>query len=268
MCILASPVKSVANTRIFVGYDDSRTRQLTVYSMSVQLQQRTGKGNAMILPVPTGLLAATSIQPVDLSDTPDFFQPFVERFQVRSRSLSLSTGLDRDSLAVIRVGNYDVSIVPTVDDVKRLNPDVFAVSAETERTLRKNYPNRCAFLVAQLRVSGDFHPLGYTHPLVGGHLFVPTRHEHGNTSATATADWDHEIFYLTARDPVTMPLAERNYAYRKTLDASAARHVLQEVADQLPTDSPVRPFLSQGAPLSRLKGRGPLANIDLTIPLV
>lgn len=174
MCIMASPVVSVTNTRIFAGSDPRLGRQVTVYAMAVQLQSRTGKGNAMILPVPIGTEGPGSIELIDLTALPDFFMPLDELFKPRTRSLSkgVSRGMD-DDLEVHKVGSYDVSIVPSVDDVKRLNRQVFEVSADTEHTLRSSYPVGFAFLVAQLRESGEFHPLAYTHPIVGGGCSSP-----------------------------------------------------------------------------------------------
>lgn len=208
MCIMASPVVSVSNTRIFAGSAPGTGRQATVYAMAVQLQTRTGKGNAMILPVPVGAEGSGSIQLIDLTALPDFFMPLDELFRPRTRSLSkgVSRGMDDvDDLEVHKVGSYDVSIVPTVDDVKRLNRAVFEVSADTENTLRAGYPVGFAFLVAQLRESGEFHPLAYTHPLVNGRLFIPTRHEHGKEPSGQLPKWDHTIYFQGSGDLDVVP---------------------------------------------------------------
>ena len=115
MCIMAGPVESVSNTRIFVGADSRGLRQVVLYAMAVQLQARSGKGNAMILPVPGG---ATDVALFDLTAYPTIFDDIDAPFVVRSRGVSKD--LDRsfgEPLEVHRVGSYDVSIVPTVDDV-------------------------------------------------------------------------------------------------------------------------------------------------------
>jgi hypothetical protein len=266
MCIMASPVRSVSNTKIFVGRDSSS--QLTVYEMSVRLRDNTGKGNAMILPVPIGAPeGALLIRLYDLSKVPDFFEPFVEAFTERTRGFSMSKGITNDALEVVRVGNYDVSIVPSVDDVKRLNTEVFDLSADTEHTLRESYPTGFAFLVAQLRASGDFHPLAYSHPLVDGQLFVPTRHEHGKVGPDEMPKWDHQIFYQGDVDPSTVIQNYRNWARRKTVAGYSANLCINEVRVPLAQFAPaLLPFFHEGIPVSRLFAQGPLPNTDILIP--
>lgn len=154
MCIFASPVAAVKNTAIFVGR--FKDRQCVVYEMAATLR-KTGKGNAMILPVPA---AAENIELIDLSAVSDFFAPFRDLFVVRARSMG-TKGAVRASLKVHRVGSYDVSVVPKAKDVAKLNPGVFEVSPEAARTLA-TYPPSFSFVVAQLRTSGVFHPLAYT----------------------------------------------------------------------------------------------------------
>lgn len=263
MCIMASPVVSVTNTRIFAGSDPRTGRQATVYAMAVQLQTRTGKGNAMILPVPMGTAGPGSIELIDLTALPDFFMPLDELFKPRTRSLSkgVSRGMD-DDLEVHKVGSYDVSIVPTVDDVKRLNRQVFEVSADTENTLRSSYPVGFAFLVAQLRESGEFHPLAYTHPIVGGRLFIPTRHEHGKEPASTLPKWDHTIYFQGSGDLDVVPAEHRNMASRQTLDV--ARYMEAYRSDVTASVPALGSYIGV-RPITRVKAQGRLPNIDLTV---
>lgn len=267
MCIMAAPVRSVSDTRIFVGTEPRKLLQLTVYQMAVQLASHVGKGNAMILPVPVGTFGAGTIQLVDLSAIPDFFESYVEAFVERSRSFGtkgLSRGLD-DDLEVLRVGNYDVSVVPTVDDVKRLNRNVFEVSPDTEAVLRTEYSVGFAFLVAQLRESGKFHPLAYLSPVVGDKMFVPTRHAHG--PERGLPKWDHLIFYRGEQGPDYMPRDGRNFAFRKTLSATEAERSLAPVVVDVVSHVPaLLPFLGTGLGLNQVKAQGPLPNVDLTVP--
>lgn len=267
MCIMASPVRSVSDTRIFVGADAASTRQATVYEMSVALQSRTGKGNAMILPVPIGTGTIDQIELIDLTGAPEFFEPLEEVCRERSRGISkgLSRGFD-DDLEVVKVGNYDVSVVPTVNDVKRLNAAVFDVSPDTEATLRAHYPLGFAFLVAQLRESGKFHPLAYTAPLVGDRLFIPTRHEHGRGAAGGPAAWDHQIFYQGSARPDSLPSHERNTASAHSVQAGEWTDASVRTASR-GVPAALTPFLRPGLALTRVKAQGPLANIDLTVPV-
>lgn len=267
MCIMAAPVRSVSDTRIFVGTEPRGLLQLTVYQMAVQLASFVGKGNAMILPVPVGNFGASTIQLVDLSAVPSFFEPFVEAFTERSRSFGMSKGVSRGlPLEVQRVGKYDVSVVPTVDDVKRLNRNVFEVSPDTEAVLRTEYPVGFAFVVAQLRESGGFHPLAYLSPVIGDKMFIPTRHAHGRGGPEDLPKWDHLIFYRGDASPDYMPRDQRNFASRSALSASDAEASLIRVSLDVRNHVPALiPFLGSGLTLSRVKAQGPLPNVDLAV---
>lgn len=267
MCIMASPVRSVSDTRIFVGTEPKGLLQLTVYQMAVELSTRTGKGNAMILPVPVGTMGAGTIQLVDLSSIPDFFDSFIEAFIERSRSMSKGISMDfNDDLEVQKVGNYDVSVVPSVDDVKRLNRDVFEVSPDTEALLRAEYPVGFAFLVAQLRNSGEFHPLAYVSPVIVGKMFIPTKHAHGRGESTDVARWDHHIFYRGDQAVDVLPRLHRTTTARKSLQGPLADKCLSAVYRDFRDVAPaLLPFLGTGLSLNQVKAEGLLANIDLTV---
>jgi hypothetical protein len=268
MCIMASPVQSVHNTKIFAGFDTAKSRQALVYEMSVQLAARSGKGNAMILPVPVGDKGHTAIELIDMSSVPKFFEPLEELFVVQSRGFSmnsLSKGLS-EPLEVRRVGNYDVSIVPTVDDVKRLNQDVFEVSQDTEFILRENYPVGFAFVVAQLQKSGDFHPLAYTHPLIGDRLFIPTRHGHGGPEDLPK--WDHHIFHQSNKELDVRPRDNRNTTYSKTDERADLSSTVDAVVKSGTQGAYwLAAYIQRVGPLTRIQAHGRLPNIDLTVPV-
>jgi len=60
-----------------------------------------------------------------------------------------------------------------------------------------------------------YHPLAYTHRLIGNKLFIPTKHFHGSYTEASdkfTDDWDHTIYALNA-DLVTKD--EKNIRIRK-----------------------------------------------------
>lgn len=253
MCIFASPVVAVKNTAIFAGR--FKDRQCVVYEMAATLR-KTGKGNAMILPVPA---RAADIELIDLSAVPEFFAPFRDLFVVRARSMG-TKGAVRASLKVLRVGNYDVSVVPKAKDVTKLNPDVFEVSPEAARALAA-YPPSFSFVVAQLRTSGAFHPLAYTHPADGA-LFVPTKHEHGGSSAGA--QWDHHIFYQEGTPPI---LKEgHNSAFIERVDAQGAARSMVDVATHIRAHGasrPLAPYVNHLQGVSRLRAEGPLHNTDI-----
>lgn len=265
MCILAQPVRTVSNTRIFVG--SNGTRQLTVYEMAVQLAE-SQSGNAMILPAPAA--SPSDIELIDMSDHPKFFDDLDRAFRMRSRSLSKAPPM-LGRLEVHRVGNYDVSIADTIDDLDRLNPEVFTLSDDAKQALGPNYSRldgpKHVFIVAVLRESGKFHPLAHTHPIAaGGKLFVPTRHEHGHNHGDdpqgGRADWDHHIFHQSVdNDFDDLPGSKNHREVRSVKDKfSTTKRVLESAAEKVPA---LAPYLANG--LVRSKFKGSLRNMDLRL---
>lgn len=265
MCIFAMPVQSVTDTRIYVAPNVNLDRQLTVYEMSVTLRT---PGNAMILPVPGDV---NTVELVDLSKAKDILEKLDAAFEFDPYSRSLSRGLTKSvtndslTLQVFEVGSYKVSLAATLDDLDRLDPEVFTVSDEAKAALRSSTRDgKFGFVVATLTQSGPYHPLAYIHDSEGP-LFVPTRHEHGAGDGDM-AEWDHTIFYVgparstwdtlggrvkTARDVFDV---QGNYLYRALL-ADVERHVPQ-----------IRAFIHPGAPIHRLRIKGQLRSADLIIP--
>lgn len=248
MCIFAKPVKAVTGTSIFVGR--TPTRQCVVYAMSVELR---GAANAMILPV---YADADDIQLLDISGAPAFFEPLAELFTPpQPRSLSYK-GVTRSTLRVQKVGSYDVSVVPTVNDISRLDAGVFTVAPSTARSLAIHYPS-CAFVVAVLRDSGAYHPLAYTHPRLRGVDFVPTRHMHGDSGEPS---WDHAIYYQAGTPDVRTGMECRS--------AEAASRTVASMSTMLLGSSDGQklvPYLRHGAAVSRLRITGRQMNGDIRI---
>jgi hypothetical protein len=255
---MARPVRSVSNTRIFVGRDD--TRQLTIYEMAVQLAT---PGNAMILPAPAA--TADQVGLIDMSEAADFFDDIDKVFEpltlgTKSRSIDTNSFLE-----VHEVGSYLVSIASSLDDLDRVNPAVFTLSPEALATLA-DYTDGFAFVVAQLRESGNFHPLAYTHPTPPqGHLFIPTRHEHGGKDDRSRAPWDHHIYHQTQGVYVELPGSKdkseaRGNASNYGMVAKLAKHYGSEVPD-------LTPFLDvdQNSRIVRSRFHGSLRNIDLQL---
>lgn len=268
MCIMAGPVKSVTDTRIFVGADGNKTRQCVIYAMAVELQ---GKVNAMILPVPLGTGAPKGIELVDLSNYPTIFDDLNEPFVERSRGLDSFGGASKGlTLEVHKVGSYSVSIVPDVESVKRLGAE-FVLSPDTEHTLRECYPVGFAFVVARLRESGPFHPLAYTHPLIAQRLFVPTRHEHGGRHGELP-EWDHLIFHQSPHDLDDLPRGDRQIprTRRDSLPPTVPSRLVSTgridpaTMRRRDTYSPLVAYF-HGRTLARIEARGHLSNIDLTL---
>jgi hypothetical protein len=274
MCIMALPVRSVSNTRIFVGFNPERTRQLTVYEMAVTLQT---PGNAMILPVPA--TSAEDVELVDLSAAPKFFDDLDRVFEPMTLGMKGDRGLPAGGfLKVHDVGNYRVSVAGKIDDLLLVDPDVFSLSMDTAATLAKNYATGFAFVVATLRESGKFHPLAYTSPLTDV-MFVPTRHEHGHEPGLTArgrhllgANWDHHIYRQRLSVFTEMPGSKDHTEIRSknSRDGYGNGMIRSWAASQIAKVPALTPFLDANektAKAFRTRFHGPLANMDLHLEI-
>lgn len=183
MCIFTRPVESVSNTRIAVGLV-APGRQLTVYENAVSIGQA---GTAMVLPVPNG----GPIDMLDLSKEDWSWKALDDAYFPKPMSPSwggtggFAFGMQAKGpsrLAVVTCGGYLVSVAKTMQDLARVDDDVFTLPANIQEVLQKHYGEGFGFVVCKFqkgKTSG--HPIAYTHsPLKDGRLFIPTRHEHGN----------------------------------------------------------------------------------------
>eukprot|EP00039_Didymoeca_costata_P014148 m.225482 g.225482 ORF g.225482 m.225482 type:complete len:278 (+) comp15957_c4_seq10:185-1018(+) len=208
MCIIQGKVERVAKTNIMVAPIQNGL-QLTVYSNNVAMKDAAG---AMLLPFP--LVAEMSdekqleepCQLVDLSEYKTLFSELNRACFPVMKSLSINRNASpncSDSLAVVQIGSYKASIVPTIGDFERLRMDVFTIDPVVFEFLSQKYPNQYGFVVCQLDKERDYHPFGYiTQKLPDGSMFIPTMHyhEHAKTkkkhNPSTHADWDHEIFSI------------------------------------------------------------------------
>lgn len=254
MCMFAGPVETVAKTRIYVGLDPEGGTQFTAYQMQVDLG---GVANAMILAVPA---AANDITLYDLSNCPDLFDKLENIFpRQRSRGMKMSKSLDglTRSLVVHKIGSYDVSIAPTVADIDRANPEVFTLAPDVATMLDRVYPTGFAFLICQLRVDGEIHPLGYSAPAPSpGMMFVPTRHEHGD--GFRKPHWDHSIYFQgSSGRPEQEPGKAGTHRH-----VHNARPALAEMTIKMPPG--IRRFF-YGPNMHKLRYEGRRENTDLLI---
>ena len=282
MCILALPVRSVRNTRIFVGTNTEGDRQLTVYEMAVELVARRqaansteSPGNAMILPVPAG--APEQIDLIDMTEAKDFFDALERCFQPMTLGIKSRGGGSRGFLEVHQVGSYNVSIANSYEELDLINPAVFTLSDDAKQVLGSQYsrldgPKFC-FVVAQLRESGQFHPLAFSHPIADdGKLFIPTKHEHGlkipgvpEESLRGRAAWDHHIFHQSTATYDEQPRSkDRTERVGNQNRSGQIDQTLAYLAEQVPE---LEPYFDRGQQcrLARTEFKGVLKNIDLRL---
>lgn len=253
MCVIQGDTKTVADTQIFCFPACNGKDQVTVYSNEVHMNNPQDNNNAMILPIPRGY---EQFKMVDLTKDPDLFKnlnrcfPSVIQMSTRNGSSLSAAANSADYLAVKRCGSYEFSLVPSVQDFRRINPTVFQLNKDVEQLLLDKYPLGFAFLVCKIRQNTKFHPLAYMHPLQpDGRLFVPTLHFHqGHQGAQAySADWDHDIYVLG----------------NNTLGQAAVS------LDGLRSVASLRPYMSANDPekLRKLEINGHFENKDIMVPV-
>lgn len=228
MCIIQGNISKVSNTCIFVAPLETPTdpttpsRQLTVYSNRIvqdsTLERRGNRWvtsrakvflarNAGKTPTPCMILPAISfskgsdVVPVEFrSNAESFFDLLDNTFPKPERKVDELGGFSKGKmgrkLEVIRVGSYDVSIVPTIQDFSLLDEEHFVLDPNLAKLFAQRYETDSAFVVCRLRHGEKFHPIAYTSSVrKDGSLFVPTYHYHGHPSETKP-DWDHVIYAM------------------------------------------------------------------------
>ncbi len=179
MCIFAFPVEQVSNTRIAV-IALPNGEQLTVYENSAS----TTSSNAMILPIPKGEKSPVLL---DMSKHKNFWQKcesFFPQREVMAAGFGMNFGggggWSAKTLPVERVGSYNCTIVPSIEDISRVH-QLFKLPPNIGELLAKHYAN-FSFLVCLFDRRASGHPIAYVSAsMADGSLFVPTMHEHGHS---------------------------------------------------------------------------------------
>ncbi len=259
MCMFAGSVSHVAATRIFASSDGGVGR-FTAYQMEVEL--KNGQGNAMILPVPT----SNPIELVDMSGVPNFFEKMDNLFpRERSRGVNMfkSAPLSKSLLTVHKVGSYEVSVAPTVDDISRVDPSVFELSPSTAAVLAQHYATGYSFVVCKLTKGGEIHPLGYiyeTHSM--DEIFVPTRHAHGGRPESR-AHWDHMVYVQGGKTCVAQP-GQHSRGQVSQL-AQTSKLDLQDMTYQIQAVPVLATWCQLDKPIVKYNWNGNLENLDVRL---
>jgi len=192
MCCFSRPVASVSATRIFARPGENG-RQYLVYSMSIQ----AGDELAMILPLPVRLPAReTDVEFINLKDYPSFFSEldsgFAQALAAASTSYSAEGPTRGKALAVVTVGDFEASFVPSVKDFSRLD-ERFRLDDDVWKKL-PGYGNY-GFAVFKLkRGAMTVHPMAFSFPRRDPQtVFFPTVHIHDG-KVHEKAEFDHSIY--------------------------------------------------------------------------
>jgi len=222
MCCFSAPVEEVKQTRILV-LPTKDGRQVTVYENHVGVtgdvededdkkkkdailaaNEKAKYENAMILPCP--LKAGAKVQLLDLSKDnfsferlESYFPQYV--FDSEGDDDEGDGGEDHGALEIFEVGAYFVSIAEKLEDLKRIDPKVFKVSANLDLVFQQHYKSGYGFVVCcfnqNKKIEG--HPIAYVHDLMSdGKMFVPCRHEHGHGTKEKEA-FDHFIYSVNTK---------------------------------------------------------------------
>ena len=198
MCCFSRPVKSVSDTKIFARMGAKR-RQFLVYSMKVDAAEPLAMG--LPIPVVEGV-KETDLRFINLEKYPKFFEDMNSGFPVL-----MTTSYDVNSiaprvatkvpLAVIQVGSFEASFVPTANDFSRLD-ERFRLPPQSFDKL-KGY-SKFGFAVFKLKAGNQkVHPMAFEYPSSSPRLFFPTVHIHdGKVHDRAT--FDHDLYCQPGAD--------------------------------------------------------------------
>lgn len=196
MCCFSGPVKDVSGTKIFAR-GGKGGREFVVYEMEFEAAADV----AMILPLPVPAKTLEGdVRFLDLSEYEHFFSDLEAGFPAPLRSPAAGAfglgggGLGgAPNLAVVEVGEFEASFVPTVADFARLD-ERFRLPADTWLKSLPQY-KEFGFAVFKLK-SGHHkvHPMAFDFPRRNPlPLFFPTVHIHDG-EVHANADFDHTLY--------------------------------------------------------------------------
>jgi hypothetical protein len=176
--MISNEIYKVSNTKILVAPNISKTRQLVIYSNQIN---NISKSNVMIIPVPL----PQTVQFINLSGYKNIFEDCSHCFysQFKSYGLNLSTNSintrdDSKQLEVFNVGNYQVSLAMNLEQLTKINEQVFNISNGLQEILQMfYYQPYWGFIIVKLDVGLiSYHPFAYSHNIIDNKIYIPTRH--------------------------------------------------------------------------------------------
>ncbi len=189
MCIFSQSILWVANTQIFAR-PGVAAEQYLVYRMEFDAAAEL----AMILPLPVPVgVAEDAVRFISLEEYPDFFDDLDQAFaQAVIRGLGSMLRVMAEPLAVITVGSFEASFVPTLADFARLDERFRLPKRVWDRLPEyRDY----GFAVFQLRAGHQrIHPMAFSFPRAEpDRLFFPTVHLHQGR-VHKWARFDHALY--------------------------------------------------------------------------
>jgi len=181
-------VSDVSGTDIFARVDGER--QYLAYQMSFSSNQQT----AMILPIPVARDAGDdAVEFLALDDYPHFFHDLARHFEGLRSPLLLGSTDVRTSLRVQRVGAFEASFVPSLNEWDRLDerlriPDIVWRQVPAYESF--------GFVVFKLQAGThvNVHPMAFSFPTRDpATVFFPTVHIHDGVLHD-TAAFDHLLY--------------------------------------------------------------------------
>ncbi len=192
MCIFIDPVERVSNTHIYGRLVDGH--QLLAYEMKLSTPTET----AMLLPIPVPAdVKEDAVEFISLEDYPEFFEDLEVLFDAPVAAAAPGDWLGDCSLSmpleVHRVGAYDASFVPRLEDFARLDPRF-----RLPDTVWDALPAVAdyGFAVFKLAAGSEqqVHPMAFRFPTRHpDRVFFPTIHIHDG-QVHGSAEFDHALF--------------------------------------------------------------------------
>jgi hypothetical protein len=194
MCCFSGKVDLVADTNIFARASKDG-RQFLVYSMRFKADSDL----AMILPILTPKDSPEdAVKFINLEKYPTFFDDMNEAFPkppTRSRVPALTDSPPKKELAVVEVGKFVASFVPTLKDFARLDKQFRLPDSVWEKLPQyKDFGFAVFKLKKPEKDSQKVHPMAFEFPRDDKKiLFFPTVHIHDGT-VPAQAKFDHALY--------------------------------------------------------------------------
>jgi hypothetical protein len=199
MCCFSRPVKKVAGTNIFAR-ESSRERQYLVYSMTLSAPEDL----AMILPLPVPKATKEdAVRFINLEKYADFFADMYSGFphpdtKPADDDVGREPTAAKRKLAVIDVGSFQASFVPSIKDFERLD-ERFRLPGEIWDKLGqyRDYGFAVFKLKQDKKDAQKIHPMAFEFPRANPKkLFFPTVHIHDG-KVHAKASFDHRLYCQT-----------------------------------------------------------------------